>query len=172
MVGKLITRVFFTSVLWLFVSAAQAMDVASIQVSSSGSVEVLPDYITIDVSIEKTDMDRAVAKKQADEITQQVLDATLALGVKDEHIDASRLFIYPQYRWNEQTRVLLGQRAVRTVQIKLYDLERYSEFADKLVNIDISSMNQRGAGFDDLESHRNDAIVDALKNAQTNEYSI
>ena len=95
MVGKLITRVFFTSVLWLIVSAAQAMDVASIQVSSSGSVEVLPDYITIDVSIEKTDMDRAVAKKQADEITQQVLDATLALGVKDEHIDGDcfRLFV-------------------------------------------------------------------------------
>lgn len=139
---------------------------ANIQVSSTGSVQVLPDFINIDISIEKLDIDRAVAKNQADVVTQQVLDAASSLGIDDKHLQASQLFISPRYRWSEQTRVLIGEQAVRTVQIKLYDLDSYSELADKLVNIDITRMHQRGFGFDNVETHKNRALVEALKNAR------
>ena len=154
------------SVLLLFSFSTSANELANIQVSGAGSVQALPDFINIDISIEKTSKDRAVAKNQADVITQQVLDAATSLKIKDEHVQASQLFISPQYQWNEQTRVLVGERAVRTVQIKLYDLESYSELADKLVNIDITRFQQRGFGFDHIETHQNEALIEALKNAR------
>jgi uncharacterized protein YggE len=153
--------------LLLFCSlTATANELANIQVSGSGSVQALPDFINIDISIEKTNKDRAIAKNQSDIITQQVLDAATSLNIEDKHVQASQLFISPQYQWNEQTRVLVGERAVRTVQIKLYDLERYSALADKLVNIDITRFQQRGFGFDHIETHQNEALVGALKNAR------
>jgi uncharacterized protein YggE len=146
--------------------SASADELANIQVSGTGSVQALPDFINIDISIEKTNKDRAVAKNEADVITQQVLDALTSLSIEDKHVQASQLFISPQYQWNEQTRVLVGERAVRTVQIKLYDLDRYSALADKLVNIDITRFQQRGFGFEHIETHQNEALVEALKNAR------
>ena len=153
--------------LLLFISfTTSANEFANIQVSGTGSVQALPDFISIDISIEKTNKDRAVAKNQADIITRQVLDAVTSLGIEDKHVQASQLFISPQYQWNDQTRVLVGERAVRTVQIKLYDLESYSELADKLVKIDITRFRQNGVGFDHIETHQNEALVEALKNAR------
>ena len=76
---------------------ASADELANIQVSGTGSVQALPDFINIDISIEKINKDRAVAKNQADVITQQVLDAATALNIEDKHVQASQLFISPQY---------------------------------------------------------------------------
>ena len=143
-----------------------AQELPNIQVGSSGSVQALPDFINIEVTIEKIDKDRAEAKKMADTVTQAVLDAASLIDIDEKHVVASQLFIAPQYQWNEQTRVLVGQRAVRTVQIKLYDLERYSELADSLVKIDITRMNQQGTGFDNIEEHQNQALIVALRNAR------
>ncbi len=155
-------------ILLLIISlSAIAVDVANIQVSSSGSVQVIPDFINIEISVEKTDKARSAAKRKADLITQEVLDVATEMNIKSEHVQASNLFVYPEYHWQDQTREHIGEKATRTVSIKLYNLEDYSELAEKLVSIDITRMHQQGFGFDDIEEHRNKAITQALDRAKT-----
>jgi len=163
----MIFRLSSLAFLFLFSLSAIAIDEANIQVNSSGSVQAIPDFINIEISIEKTDKIRSTAKRKADLVTQQVLDITTAMNVKEEHVHASELFIYPEYRWQNQVREHLGEKATRTVRIKLYGLEDYSELAEKLVNVEITRMHQQGFGFDNIEEHRNKAIIQALERAKT-----
>ena len=156
----------FTLIL-VFSLSAIAIDVANIQVNSSGSVQAIPDFINIEINIEKTDKIRSTAKRKADQVTQQVLDLASGMNIKTEHVQASDLFIYPEYRWQNQVREHLGEKATRTVRIKLYNLDDYSEFAEQVVNIDITRMHQQGFGFDNIEEHRNKAIIQALGRAKT-----
>lgn len=147
--------------------SANAIDAANIQVSSSGSVQAIPDFINIEINIEKTDKIRSTAKRKADQVTQQVLDLADGMNIETEHVQASDLFIYPEYRWQNQVREHLGEKATRTVRIKLYNLDNYSELAEQLVNIEITRLHQQGFGFDNIEEHRNKAIIQALGRAKT-----
>ena len=92
----------------------------------------MPDYLNLHIGIEKTRESKATAKKQVDTITQQVIEAALSLGIKKEHIDSSKLFIQPEYRWQNQTQTLVGERVNREITIKLYKLQNYTILAEKL----------------------------------------
>lgn len=155
----------FLSALLLSLNVA-ALNKANIQVSAEGTVDVLPDFIHISVQIEKTGNTKANTKSDVDKITQQVIDAARAQGIKEEHIEASQLAIYPQYEWDKNKRILKGETVQRAVNIKLYDLGKYTDLADAVAKIDITRMQQQGYGFENSEQHQNDALVKALNNAK------
>lgn len=168
----MIKRLAIISVLLLQPLTANALDISNIQVSGSGSIDALPDYINIEISIEKSAKQKSEAKKQADQITQQVLDVANQFDIADKHIKAAQLFIYPEYRWHDQTRTHLGERANRTVSIKLYAIEDYSRLAEQLVKLDITRMQQQGFGYDSIDQHRNKALIKALQNARSKAQAI
>lgn len=158
-------KILFTLSLLLLSFSSLALNKAHIQVSAQGSIEVLPDYIQLVVIVEKTGMDKAETKNQVDIITQQVIEATQALQIDDEFIEASQLSIYPQYEWIKGERRLVGETVNRRVNIKLYALDQYTALADAIASIDITRMQQQGFGFDDIEAHQNIALVQALEKA-------
>lgn len=149
----------------LFSLNSLALDKANVQVSAEGSIEVLPDYINISVQIEKTGQAKANVKTEVDQITRQVIDAALQQGIDKAHIDASQLAIYPQYEWEKSKRILTGETVRRSVNIKLYDLGKYTALANSVAQLDISQMQQQGYGFEDSSQHQNAALVKALANA-------
>lgn len=150
----------------LFSLQLMALDKANIQVSAEGSIEVMPDYLQLIIEIEKTGEQKANLKQQVDRISQQVIDAASAVEIKKEHIEAAKISIYPQYHWQDNKRILVGETVQRTIQIKLYDLNQYSALANALAEVDITRMHQPIYGFDDSQAIRNQALVKALNHAQ------
>lgn len=151
----------------LFTSMApQAMDKANVQVSAEGSIEVMPDYLQLMVNTERTGKTKANTKQEVDVITQKVIDAARNAGIKAEHIDASQISIQPQYEWDKSKRSLVGETVRRSVNIKLYDLGKYTELADALAKLDITELHQQGYGYDNASEHQNQALVKALNNAR------
>ncbi len=148
-------------------AAEQPAIQATINVNATGNIDVMPDYISVFVNIEKTKKTKAEAKAEVDRITQQVLDVAKKLDIKDKHVQASDIFARPEYQWNannKQTHV--GEVVTRSVSIKLYALGNYSALAAELVKIDITNMNQNGFGYENIEEHQNKALVSALNKAQ------
>lgn len=146
---------------------AQALDKPNIQVSAEGSIEVMPDYLQLVLEVEKTSQDKAATKSQVDKIIQQALNITADLAIKPEHLDASNISIYPQYKWEKNQQVFLGDTVKRNLTIKLYDLDRFTKLAEALSKIEITRMQQPIYGYDDLQALKNQALVKALNNAQT-----
>lgn len=146
--------------------AVSATDKANIHVTAEGSIEVMPDYLQLMVNTERTGKTKANTKTEVDVITQKVIDAARKVGIKAEHIDASQISIQPQYEWDKNKRTLVGETVRRSVNIKLYDLSKYTELADALAQLDITELHQQGYGYDDVSKHQNDALVKALNNAR------
>lgn len=138
----------------------------TIQVNGNGSIEVMPDYIHVQVTVEKTRKNKVDAKKEVGIITQQVLDAAKKLNIHSKHIEASAIFARPEYQWNNNKRTHIGEVVNRTVNIKLYALDNYSALAEELLKLDIQQMQQQGFGYDDIEAHQNKALVIAINNAK------
>lgn len=162
-----ITRILSVALLVLLAAAyTQALDMPNIRVSAEGKVQAMPDFIRLEINIEKNGEDKSGVKNQVDQITQNVLDAAGELGIDKKHIEASQFFIQPQYRWHEGKRSLTGTKVQRTVRIKLYDLAQYTAVAEAMAGMDITGMIQQGFGFDKPEIYRNAALVKALKNAE------
>ena len=137
-----------------------------IQVSADGSVDVLPDYIQVNVIIEKTNKSRDAAKIATDIIAEQVIDVARKLHIEETHIQASEIFIQPDYEWEKGKRIHTGEKVHRSVNLKLYQLENYSKLAEHLTKLDITSMQQQGFGFDQIEEHQNLALMQALDKAK------
>lgn len=139
----------------------------TINVNATANVEVMPDYINVQINIEKMKKTKAEAKTEVDRITQQVLDAAKKLAIKDKHIQASEIFARPEYQWKpDNKRVLIGEVVNRNISIKLYELGSYSALAAELMKLDITNFSQNGFGYDNIEQHQNQALVKALAKAK------
>ena len=158
-------HILLTLGLLVFSLHSLAINKAHIQVSAQGNIEVLPDYIQLLITVEKTGADKATTKADVDSITQEVIDAAHALDIDDEFIEASQLSIYPQYMWEKNQRRLKGETVQRSIAIKLYALDKYTALADAIASVDITRMQQQGFGFDNLQQHQNIALIQALEKA-------
>ena len=148
-------------------SVAQAIEPAQIQVNSMATVEAMPDYVNVAVTIEKIAPKKANPKQQVDKNTAQVLSVLKNLNIDNKHIQAAEIFSQPEYRWTKDKQEYVGERVNRTVQVKLYKLENYSTLAEQLMALDITRYEQRGAGFDNIDTFRNQALLKAIDAAKT-----
>jgi uncharacterized protein len=152
--------------LGLMSAASFALDKANIQVSAEASVEMLPDYLQFSVQIAKTGNNKAELKNQVDRISQQVLDAADKLSIPSQQIDAASIYIAPEYKWQNNQNVLIGDNVRRTINIKLYQLEQYTALVDAIAKLDITSMSQASYGFEKQEQAKQQALVEALNKAK------
>jgi len=108
-------RLIATAFLLFFSLISFACDRASIQVNASGSIDVIPDFIRINIVIEKTHKTREAAKIAADIVTQQVIDTTKRLRIENDHVHASEIFIHPEYQWKNNKRIHTGEKVRRNI---------------------------------------------------------
>lgn len=144
----------------------QALDKPNIQVSAEGSIEIMPDYLQLTLEVEKTGQHKADIKNQVDKTIQQALNISEKLGIKSEHLNASNISIYPQYKREKNQQIFIGDTVKRNLIIKLYDLNKFTDLAENLSKIDITRMQQPTYGYDDLQKYKNEALKKALENAQ------
>lgn len=159
-------KLIITSILLLFSIISFAGDKPHIQVNASGSIDVIPDFIKINIIIEKTHKTRDAAKIAADIVSQQVIDTAKKLRIEEEHIQASNIFIQPEYEWKNNKRIHIGEKVHRTISIKLYQLNNYSSLVGNIVKLDITHFQQQGFGFVNIDEHQNKALMQALDKAK------
>lgn len=148
----------------LAVSVACAADEPPhyIAVTASGWVEAVPDKLALDVSVRATGKDVSDLQAQVEKATRQVVNAARELGVEEGDIDSSSISIQPEYDWQNNRRIYLGQSVQRNISITLRNLERYGELVMALSRYQLHSVGQPRLGHSDLEELQLAALDDAL----------
>ena len=145
---------------------ASDIDEPHLNLISEAQLLAKPDFISISLHIEETDTVASKAKKIIDNTSQQVLALAKRFKIKDEHIDAAEIRIYPEYRWHDNERQLIGQKVQRQIDIKLYQLDQYTDFVNNIALLKITRYQQQGYGFDDLAKLQTQALLKALDKSQ------
>jgi hypothetical protein len=109
---------------------------STIVIDGTGSMEVIPDSVTINFEINSEGDSTAEAKEANDNITNDVIDALIAQGLKREDIQTKNLYVSEKYDYSSDVRKLVGYTASHDLSVEMYtnDTEKISSIIDAGVN--------------------------------------
>jgi uncharacterized protein YggE len=110
----------------------------------------------------------ALAQSAADKQMTALLTAIGALPRDEQSIDAGRLRIQPQYRWNSATneQEFQGYQATRDLSFKLLELTALGEALQTLSSAGASSVSPPQFGSSQTEAARKQALTIAFDHAK------
>ena len=136
-----------------------------VQVTGHGALNVTPDMLRISLTVEQTDKNLSVAKNSVTDRVQKIIALAKRLGIAARDIDATVIYIAPQYDWQNNTRRYLGQHVSRSVRLTLRDINAYSDLVDGLVKIGVTSIDSVLADHSDLAKLKTQALALAVQDA-------
>ena len=153
-------------------SQADTLNKPHLNLQTSAEIDVMPDFIKLNITIEHQAPTADAAKKHVDAIAEKVLTLSNKLNIPAKHIDNANIQIRPEYQWKDKTRHLLGQKVSLQINIKLYQLEDYGDFIQQLSKINITRFHAQGFGFDDMSALQTQALLKALDKSQVKAQAI
>ncbi len=142
---------------------------STIVVDGSANIEVMPDLVSINFAIESRGKTSSEAKQANDNITNQVIDSLVSIGIDKEDIQTRNLYVNEEYDWSSSTRKSLGFLASHNLVVEISTND--SEMISRVVNAGINSGSSLSyisySLSEDLQKEINSqAITMATQNAQ------
>lgn len=136
-----------------------------VQVTGHGSLTVVPDMAHVSVTVEKTGEDMSAARADVERRTSEVIASAKRLGVSERDISANTLSIWPEYRWQNNTQIFVGQHVSRRIEITLHDLDRYADLVSALVKAGVNNVSNTSLDRSDMPELRRQALAQAVDDA-------
>lgn len=147
--------------------AQEVKQVPQISVSGEGKIKVIPDEALITISIEKTAKEAIDAKKQNDEVADQVLKLIKKKGISTTDFITQNVSLYKNYDYNSKKHNYI---ASQTIVIQLKDLTKYDDLMADLVETGINGIQGvefKSSKIKSLEQQaRKNAMLDAKQKAE------
>lgn len=153
-------------------AAAMADEPRPRTVSVSGMAEVSaePDIarVTLGVEARKPSMQEARAAVAA--TVDRVLALTRDLKIDPKQVNATRVQVHPEYRWNEKDRerVLLGYMVSRQVEIELRDLDKLGTLLERAVDVGVNQVGDPLLDSSRRKELEREAMARAVDDARLN----
>lgn len=150
----------------LMAQASELPNGPHVVTSGTASIEVAPDMATITIEVSVSNKDAASAKKQVDDRVSQYFDFLQKNGVDKKDINAANLRTQPEYDYLKNNEsVLKGYRAVRTVQVKLRQLDKLNDLLDGALKSGLNEIRSVELGLAQPEVYRTEVRQKAMQNA-------
>lgn len=137
-----------------------------VYVEGSATIEIEPDEMSFSIKIAQTDEVLGEAKFSVDERSNILINICKELGILNEDIATTTLRVNPSYTYVDNKRVSNGTTVSRDVDIKLRDLEKYSDVMKAFVEAKISQTISTKLLVSNQNTLTDDALVKALKDAK------
>jgi uncharacterized protein YggE len=141
----------------------------TITVSGSGEVEVMPDEANIYIRVVNEGTNANDVQDENKEMSNNVIKALKAKGVKSDEIETSRYSLNPKYTWDSKDgQQIIGYEAQHVLKVKTNDIENTGDLIDAAVNSGANSIQDvQFVLSDDAEREFNkDALAEASGNAK------
>ena len=108
----------------------------TISVSGSAEVSMKPDTASFSITASFT---RGTTSEASAEASAMIGDAiailTGSFGITEEDLETSFISASPEYRWVDDERVLVGQKATQTLEVSVHDLDSIGGIYDQLMSL-------------------------------------
>lgn len=110
---------------------------ATISVTGSAKIKLEPDVALFTVSAESIEETSEDARIKTSLMINRAIETLMNdFGVNKDDIKTNYIDISPYYEWQDNQRVLKGQRAGQSVDITLHDISKYGDVFSSLTKID------------------------------------
>lgn len=138
----------------------------SVTVSSSATVEAAPDLAVVHVAVEATADSAEEARATVAEDAERMRTALREAGISDENVSTVAFNIYPEYDYSDESRELIGYRAVHAYRIEAAP-DRAGEVIDVSTGNGATSVSGISFTLSDetRQELRQEALTQAVENA-------
>ena len=150
-------------------------DAPYIQVNGHGSLQLEPDILYVDLTLEKSAPDAKAARADVEARTVKVIAAARKLGLADKDIEARAISVYPEYGRvkgplssspdGQEPLKVVAQHVTREVTLSLRDLGRYGELVDALFAVGVTRLDQVTPDRSDRATQQRKALALAVQDA-------
>ncbi|WP_310377666.1 SIMPL domain-containing protein [Flavobacterium sp.] len=153
------------SVLFMTMSNAQEIkQVPMINVSGEGKVKVIPDQVSISISLETKGTKADEVKKENDKKMDVVLKFIKKSAIAKEDFQTQRVSLNPNYDYEKKKHNYV---ATQTVQILLKDLSKYDVLMEGLIEAGVNRVDNVIFKSSNMAQLQSDARKLAMKDAKS-----
>lgn len=154
-----------TSILILVITtmAAQEKLQSFVSVTGEGIVNIVPDQVTISMSVENSGNDPVALKALNDRAVNDVLNFIKQSGIDEKDYQTQYVNLNKRYDYNTKT---YSYHANQTITVLLKDLKKYDALLSGLMTRGINRINGISFGSSRLEELKSDARKLAVSNAK------
>jgi uncharacterized protein YggE len=161
-----------TLALLVAVPTAMADEPRPRTVSVTGQAEVAaePDMARVTLGVDSRKPTMAEARAEVTAVVDRVLALTRELKIDPKYVNATRLQVQPEYRWNEKDRkrVLLGYAVTRQIEIELRDLEKLGTLLERAVDVGVNQVGDPMLDSSRRKELEREAMTKAVGDARLN----
>jgi len=164
-------KLFSTIILIVFSVMSQANsslpDNRHVSVQGTAKITAIPDIVRISLevkSIKKTALD---AKKEVDKRVNQLLYGLDKFDVKENGVSASSLLTEPHITYtDDDTEVISGYVATRTLKVTLNNIAKMNDFIDFALSVEVNEIEDIQLLSSKAKELRDEVNLLAVKNAK------
>lgn len=167
MKGKMIAAMLLLAIAVLPLAAADIPDyIPTISVSGSAEVTMKPDTAYFSITASFTEETTEEARAKVAEMIGSAADIlTSGFDVSTEDLSTSYISASPEYQWKDDERILIGQKAVQTLEITLHDLDSIGPVYDRLMSLSGISISDVTLDKEDKSEEYRQARMEAVRDA-------
>ena len=152
------------AILFLTISNAQEVkQIPQINVNGEGKIKVVPDQVTLSVTVESKGNNSKDVKKDNDQKIDAVLKFIKKMNINPADYKTQRVSLNPIYDYEKKKH---SYNATQTIEILLKDLSKYDELMEGLVDQGINIINNVTFQSSKLAEYQSEARKLAIKEAK------
>lgn len=153
----------FILILVVTLVSAQEKLQSIVSVTGEGTVKIIPDQVTIRMSVENTGDDPVALKTLNDKAVNEVLGFIRQNGVESKDVQTQHVTLNKRYDYNTKT---YSYQATQSITILLRDLKKYDGLISGLMTKGINRIDGISFGTSKLEELKSEARKLAVSNAK------
>jgi uncharacterized protein YggE len=137
-----------------------------IVVSGKGIIEAKADLAQIDIGVEQTDKSALKAQQTTSQNMQKVVAGLKNIGIPKDKIQTEQINLFPQYRYDNRQRTLIGYTARNIVRVTVEKLDLVGKIIDTSISSGANNINSIMFSVKDESPFKRDALKKAYENAK------
>lgn len=142
----------------------------TVSVGGMAEVSAEPDIARLTLGVEARKPSIQDARAAVTATVERVLALTRELKIDPSHVNATRIQVQPEYRWNEddRERVLLGYMVSRQVEVELRDLDKLGALMERAVDAGVNQVGDPALDSSRRKELEREAMAKAVEDARLN----
>ena len=167
MKGKMIAAITLLAIAVMPLAAADIPDsIPTISVSGSAEVSMKPDTAYFSITASFTEETTEEARAKVSEMIGNAAEIlTSEFGLSADDLSTSYISASPEYQWKDDERILIGQKAVQTLEITLHDIDSIGPIYDRLMSLSGISISDVTLDKEDKSEEYRQARMEAVRDA-------
>lgn len=136
-----------------------------ITVTGEAEINVAPDEVVFDVTVQTINKDLRQAKSQTDERLKKLMDLTRKYKITPQDVQTDYIKLEPRYRGGDESRLFIGYAVRKDLVFKLRDVTQAESLLSEVLESGITRINSIRFQTSRLRTYKDEARSQAIKAA-------